>query len=87
MARAIVERNGIMQHLNGIRKAIACAASAPAVMAMAVAAAAVLAAGVGSVRSEDAPGALDFSGVGWVQYGQVQKSSDTIPNNYNGNPM
>ena len=82
---AMVERNGIMQHLNGIRKAIACAASAPA--ALAVVAAAVLAAGIGSVRGEDASGALDFSGVGWVQYGQVGKSSDTIPNDYNGNPM
>jgi hypothetical protein len=31
--------------------------------------------------------ALRFNGVGWVQYGQVAKSSDTLPNNYNGNPV
>jgi hypothetical protein len=30
---------------------------------------------------------VEFSGVGWVQYGQVAKSSDTLPNNYNGNPF
>jgi hypothetical protein len=30
---------------------------------------------------------VEFSGVGWVQYGQVVKSSDTLPSNYNGNPM
>jgi hypothetical protein len=33
------------------------------------------------------PGAVGFSGVGWVQYGQVANSTDTLPSNYNGNPM
>ena len=30
---------------------------------------------------------VGFNGVGWVQYGQVEKSSDTLANNYNGNPV
>lgn len=30
---------------------------------------------------------VGFGGVGWVQYGQVGNSSDTLPNDYNGNPM
>jgi hypothetical protein len=30
---------------------------------------------------------LEFNGVGWVQYGQVVHSTDTVPNNYNGNPV
>lgn len=30
---------------------------------------------------------VGFGGVGWVQYGQVGHSSDTLPNDYNGNPM
>ena len=41
---------------------------------------------IGSLRAE-LPANLDFSGVGWVQYGQVAKSTDTIPSNYNGDPM
>jgi hypothetical protein len=30
---------------------------------------------------------LSFNGVGWVQYGQVAHSTDTLPFNYNGNPV
>ena len=45
-----------------------------------------MAMGWGLAIADDAS-AFDFSGVGWVQYGQVAKSTDTLPNNYNGNPM
>jgi hypothetical protein len=31
--------------------------------------------------------ALSFHGVGWVQYGRVEKSTDTLANDYNGNPV
>lgn len=44
----------------------------------------VLAALVGMLSAADAP-KLGFSGVGWVQYGRIGHSTDTVQNNYKGN--
>ncbi len=42
---------------------------------------------IAPARASAAEGAaVDFSGVGWVQYGQMH-TSDTVPNNYDGNPV
>jgi hypothetical protein len=39
----------------------------------------------GIASAEESP--VTFGGVGWVQYGQIGHATDTLPNNYNGNPM
>lgn len=48
---------------------------------------ALAALGLSTVSFAADPAPFGFSGVGWVQYGQVAKSTDTLPNDYNGNAM